>query len=401
MKLGKRLLLCGLILLLPLLCTACLNPVQLHERAIVQAVGIDWVDDEIQMTFQIFSPAGDGSTISANAENAKIITTTGSTVSDAVQNATLIQGKQLFMGHSRILIIGKALAERGLEQPLRYFSANAFARSNTHLVLAEETAAGILSAKINQGILPADTLEAIAENAAENGIIQNIELYEFLRALEDGHESSILPVIRLKTDQKEGGSSGGERSESQSDTIPEVSGVEMASMAVFSGAKLAGILTREESRGLLWIRDEIDRTVLTASTPVYETAAVRVHHLDSALTPDILVEEGEPRLRFRLEIHADGTILEAVPREGQESSNAAIDELEDAAEEVIRRECHMAFTRTTRDLQSDVLGLGSLVWKTDVELWKQIGAEWSEALPRTVLQVEVVLDIDRVGLEEK
>ena len=56
----KKLFLIPLIVLSAVSLTACLNPVHLNERAIVQAVGIDWEDGQIHMTFQIFAPAGDG-----------------------------------------------------------------------------------------------------------------------------------------------------------------------------------------------------------------------------------------------------------------------------------------------------------------------------------------------------
>ena len=52
----------------------------------------------IRMTFQVFSPAVEGGGgISATADNAKIIESSGQTVSEAVQNATMVQGKQLFV----------------------------------------------------------------------------------------------------------------------------------------------------------------------------------------------------------------------------------------------------------------------------------------------------------------
>ena len=125
------------------------------------------------MTFQVFSPAVEGGGgISATADNAKIIEASGNTVSEAVQNAMMVQGKQLFVGHNRIVILGAELAKRGLEQPLSYFSANAWSRQGVYLAVASDTANEILTAKINQGILPAETLEKIVQNAEDNGAVR-------------------------------------------------------------------------------------------------------------------------------------------------------------------------------------------------------------------------------------
>ena len=42
--------------LLLILFSGCMRSVQLNERAIVQAVGLDWKDSEYALTMQIFDP---------------------------------------------------------------------------------------------------------------------------------------------------------------------------------------------------------------------------------------------------------------------------------------------------------------------------------------------------------
>ena len=396
MKLLHRCLICLLALCCPLAFSGCLSPVQLNERAIVQAVGLDWANGQIRATFQIFAPSGNGG-ISASAENAHIITADGPTVSEAIQNATLTQGKQLFVGHSRIIIIGRALAERGLAQPLSYFSANAWSRSSIHLAMAENTAEEILSAKINQGILPADTLEAIAENAAANGFVQNIQLYEFLGALEDGYEAPVLPVLR----QKSGQDTEGEGADTSSqESLAEVSGVEMAGMAVFSGDKLAALLSREESRGLLWLRNSIRHTVLVAQTPDYSMAALRIYHADSSLKPVVTTVNGIPQITFHAQIYCEGSVGEALPQSDRSAVSDALEGLEQAAEAVIRSECTAAFERTVRTLGIDPLHLGSILWKQETELWKQLEPAWPNPSVPVSLELDIRVDIDRIGLEQ-
>ena len=323
-----------------------------------------------------------------------------------MQNATLSQGKQLFVGHARIIIVGRALAERGLEQPLSYFSANAWSRQSVHLAVAEDTAAEILTAQINQGILPAETLEKISENAEENGVIQNIRLYEFLKALEAGHESSVLPMLRLKkSGEGSGGSEEGSGPEGKPEggqkTIDEVSSVEMAGMAVFSGAKLAGTLTGEESRGLLWARNAVRRTVLTVHTSQYETVALRVYESSAKLTP--VVSEGPDgvQIGFMLAINCEAAVGESLLRPGAEIGQADAEELAYAGEAIIRQEAQAAFQRAVRELRADVLELGSRLWIREPALWKTIQADWSSVLPNLDFHVEVKIDLDRVGMEYK
>ncbi len=401
---------CGLLLILTsLLLTGCLGEVQLNQRAIVQAIGIDLGQDGgVELTFQIFAPAASGIEISASAENAKIITASGRTVSEAVQNATLTQGKELFIGHNRIVILSKELAEQGVEQTLSYFSANAFSRQNVCMMVSEGKAKELLSAKINQGILPAETLEKIALNTREAGMLQNIKLFEFLKALENKHESSMIPVAALQPDpegQSENGSgeenaqSGKKGSEggSSGNSIEQVSSISLVGMAIFSEGRMVGMLNPEESRGLMWIRDAVERTSLLVSDDKYEVASLDIFECDSKLIPVI---EGK-EIDFILELELQATIGEALLKEGQTVRMEDIDNLERVGEELIRKECLDAFQKAVREFQADVFNLGNLVWVKDVQIWTEIREDWPSMLKKIDLEVRPDLKIDRVGLEFK
>lgn len=376
----------------------CLNPIQLNERAIVQAVGIDWDGKNIRMTFQVFSPAVEGGGgISATADNAKIIEASGNTVSEAVQNAMMVQGKQLFVGHNRIVILGAELAKRGLEQPLSYFSANAWSRQGVYLAVASDTANEILTAKINQGILPAETLEKIVQNAEDNGAVRNVRLYEFLEALQNKNESSFLPIMKLKGGETGAsgleGENGGKPQAGQ--TIDEVSSIEMAGTAVFSDAKLQGELGKDASRGLLFIRDDMKQTVIVTQTDNFETAALRIFKSKSRLTPSI---DGSD-ISFTLEISCEATIGETMIREGKSTEALDIEQMSKAGEQIIREECAAAFQKAAVEYQSDIFGFGNILWQKDSDEWKKLQEDWPEALSQITLHVNPHIDIDRMGLE--
>ena len=97
-----------LLLLLPL--TGCMHAIRLKDRAIVQAVGIDWKDERYQLTFQYFVPEGSGGQTAFDASklNNNIIRSSGSTITEAVSQAGRDQGRQLFFGSNRIVEIGRA-----------------------------------------------------------------------------------------------------------------------------------------------------------------------------------------------------------------------------------------------------------------------------------------------------
>ena len=115
-----------LITALLFLCSGCIPSVELNERAIVQAIGVDTVKGGYRVSLQIFSPGGgDGPTeINAGQQNAKMITAEGKTISDAIQQATLEQGRQIFYGHNRLLVIGESTVKKGISDILPFFNLN-------------------------------------------------------------------------------------------------------------------------------------------------------------------------------------------------------------------------------------------------------------------------------------
>ncbi|MEG0570196.1 MAG: hypothetical protein RR497_00950, partial [Oscillospiraceae bacterium] len=100
------------------LCTvmlsSCSGSVKLSERALVQGIGIDSDGEKIVLTLQIFSPSGGNKgELAATSENAKLIRSTGNTLAFAIENASLTQGKEIFLGHARVIVIGEELAKQG------------------------------------------------------------------------------------------------------------------------------------------------------------------------------------------------------------------------------------------------------------------------------------------------
>ena len=98
----KRMISCLLaaVALLPLLLfTGCIQGVQTSELALVEAVGIDRTDDgRLKLTLQIFAPRGSGSAtaVDSSKNNSAILTATGDTISQAVEQANQMQGKTMF-----------------------------------------------------------------------------------------------------------------------------------------------------------------------------------------------------------------------------------------------------------------------------------------------------------------
>lgn len=399
----KKLFLLTLALISSTFFTGCLPTVQLNQRALVQAVGIDWEDNKIKLTMQVFSPnTGGGSNIGASVENAKIIQASGANLTEAMQNATLTQGKKLFIGHNRIIIIGANLAKKGLKQELTYLTTNAEARKNVSVVIAENKASDILKAKINQGILPAEALQKIVDNTMTSGFVENIKLFQFLRALENKHESAILPVISLKkesakneTSESKNANLDEKTSESKQAEIEEISSISVETMALIKNGKLLRILPKNQSRGVLFIRNAVDTTTILTSNDKFNLAAVNLSEVKTSISTKSTPDE----IRIKVIINSSATLGETQINPNTSIILDDIKDVERASEMLIEAECKAAFEQVIQNDKADVLYFGSLVWKENIELWETLRNDWSENISKIKFEVKAHVDIDRFGLE--
>lgn len=401
MRRVKALLLLTLILSQCLLLSGCLSPVQLNRQAIVQGIGIDYQNGKYRLTFQVFSPSGSsgGSNIGTSADNAKLISSEGASVSEAVQNGVRVQGKELFIGQNRIIIIGLEAAKHDLTETVSYLGTNAASRQNAHVVLSATTAEEVMSMRINQGILPAEALDRITENARENGLSPSIRLFELRKMLDTRHESAFLPILSIKQEAKPASAGQGEgegEGDSGSQTLEQISPFEISETAVFSNNIFRGTLDKEQTRGMMWIRGEVENTSIQLSPAKGGSASAHVYRADSKLIPRKSTDKPEFDLTISCRAtKQDSTSAEAVyPNE-----DTLLADMEKAAEETIRQECEAAFTGGSQKLLCDFLNFGNILWQKNPNLFYTLRDDWNNALSDAILNVEVDVQIDRTGME--
>lgn len=398
----KAIKLVTLLLFVPILLTSCFASEQLNERMLVQAVGIDLVEGVIEITLQVYAPATQGgSGISATSDNAKIVQARGETVTEAIQNATLMQGKTVFMGHNRVIVLGNDLATDGILSTLDYFSSNASSRHNINVIIATDTASEILSTSVNQGIVPAETLEKMITRANEIGLLKSVKLYELLSTLQNDFESATLPMIEILKDEPtkavdpSSNDSNESSSSSNNNTLEDISTITLSGTGIIKDGKLENTLTIQETRGLLFILNEVKDTTFTVQTEDYVTSAVQIYSSKSKITPSI----ENNKLFFHLEITSQAQLGQRELVIGKSSNESSINRLEEATAMLIEQECNLAYTKAVLETHADIFEFGNIIWQRNPNFWKMKKDNWDNAINDITFTVNSTVVINKVGLE--
>ncbi len=91
----------------------------IHDRAIIVGLGIDFVDNQIEVTAEVISPGNGSEQVGTYS---KTVSATGNTLAEAVQNTSQLTGKEASLGQCVLLVFGEQLfVEQNLAQLLDFF----------------------------------------------------------------------------------------------------------------------------------------------------------------------------------------------------------------------------------------------------------------------------------------
>ena len=390
-RFGKRLL--ALLTILPLLLlTGCIQGVQTSELALVEAVGIDRTSDgQLQLTLQIFAPRGAGSAtaIDSSKNNSAILTATGNTLSEAVETANRMQGKTMFLGHNRVIVLGQSLVTESIQPILSFFDRSENTRQNARVLVSAVSAQEIVSTGLQQGILSAESLEAMIRQGEESDSAIECNYFALSMKLDDTEGSALIPVIRPLS-QEETESAGQENSSS---------GEEGVSMAVLSQFQLEGtaliqdytlttVLSQEITQGLCFLLEESDSPVLVLQHED-TTLSARLHQASSSWS----VSETQAHLSIQAKASIDELL-----QPGQRESENDFSQMEQQASDEIASLCQKAY-QAVAQYQANVLELIDKLKWSDGETWETASTQPEEFLASLPFTVDVTVTFDRTGLE--
>ena len=125
---------------------------ELHQRVLIQAIGIDKTATGYQVTLRAAST-------SQQAEE-RLYTCTGATLEQALESFSHATGREPLYSHTGLVVFGKTCAQAGLEEVLAPFYQG---RPTVKLSLSSDSAKEILSAKQDSILAPVEEISALVE----------------------------------------------------------------------------------------------------------------------------------------------------------------------------------------------------------------------------------------------
>lgn len=366
MKISKKLMIILIICSLQLL-SGCWNYREVNDVNIVTGLAIDYDNKAKQyiLSTEIID-------FSVEGGHGEVISIRGKTVFDAIRNMISKSGKKLYFGHSKVFIISKEVAEKGLVPIMDLIFRDAELRSDVWVLISDKTAASdILNVAIAE-------LEAVNSFHLENNMqsqkyLSKIYTIPQWRLVQDIYAEGISPAVPLVKLSKRDGSLG----------------TEVKGTAVFRGDKMVGIMDEHETKLFLMIKQTNQLGLwIIESINKEEKYKVALEMFGCNTDISIIPTQNGPKVLVDIQSYTGvgevGSTLDIFEK-------SAFEELEKQSEMQIKQDTEDLIRKMQIEYQSDIFGFGKLIKKRMPEYWKENKDDWNGLFSR--LEIEVTVDV--------
>jgi spore germination protein KC len=367
--------------------TGCWNKRELNEMAIVMAMGIDKVEEtgEYRVTFQVVNPGAvaTGATGGGSGGNTTPVTVfsgTEKTIFKAVRKTSQKVPRQLFFAHIQLLIIGETIAKEGIQDLFDFFERNPETRMTTKVLVTRDVKAGTML-KI---LTPVEKIPVIGI-AKQNELAEkiwaenvNIELIDVVKGLESEGREPIISGVKIVGDLEEG------KKNSNLEQTDMAASAEIEGVALFKEGKLRRWLDGDKVRGLLWIQNKIESSIITTDCKdEKEAIGIEIVRAKTGVTAEVLA--GKPIIHIH--IRQEGYVGE-VECSIDLTKKEEITKLEQEWVRETKKQV-METVKVAQSEKSDIFGFGEAVNRANPKEWEKMKKEWDKAFAESRVDVKV------------
>ncbi|MCM1991422.1 Ger(x)C family spore germination protein [Oceanirhabdus seepicola] len=366
-------------ILISFLLTSCWSYKEVNDVDIVMGAGIDWDNfkNEYIITFELFS-----SSIGEKGEKtAKLLQHKGKTLFKAIRNIVEKNGKPAYWPHTKVIIIGKDMAEHGIIPLIDYTMRDAEFRPDMKILVSDEsTAEDIFLKKNDSKEIISTKLEESLNYQGKVGTYKRVFFWDLTQKMyQEGYESIIPLVYNDNTDKS---------------SITRISG-----LAVFKKDKLIGTLNNHEAMYYLFIDNDITNQAFVVEQEVDdETFNICLEILKSKtkITPI----KKDNNITIKIDIKTEFSIVEI---------DGTIDVIKENARKKLERHTEKKIEENIKDLiskvqtnyNSDIFGFGNSIKKDMPYEWEKIGKDWDKNFPNLDVEVNSHVKITKSSLLSK
>ncbi|UOF89589.1 Ger(x)C family spore germination protein [Fodinisporobacter ferrooxydans] len=357
----------------------CWDRVEVNDLAISMAASIDSAPGgKIRYSKQIAIPGrmggGTGGPPTSQGPPYTVLSAVGVDMKDAMQNIQKKLSRRLFLAHRRLFLIGEPLARKGIKDQIDEMSRNPQTRLRTNVVVTKGESLDYLKMGYPFERVPAEGLRKILYGEQSNF---EMDIKELMVTLATPGSEAFVPIITL------GPPATGAAKSFKADGL-----------AVFRSGKMVGTLTAHQERGVLWLRNQINRATITIGVPGHK-GKISMNLLRVQSDYGIKKINGHPAMYIRF-VPEDDILENNTDLDLSNPKNIALVERIFSAK--IQREIKESLDILQHRYHSDIVKFGDRVHHAYPQEWNTWVKHWDREFARMPVTVVVNAKVRRVGM---
>ncbi len=348
----------------------CWNMRELDNLSIVMGFGIDKseVSNEIELTTQIVrtSEKNQSATKQKESDDSSFINlkSTGKDIFTIIRDYTHKISRRLYIGDSQIIVFGENSAKDGIRDKLDFFMRDHEGRLIVYVIVAKGKAYDVLNEKPEFGNIPALDIAKLVENQFATSEAVKVTLFDLIPNLVSNTKSMVLPCVSIFSEGEE-------------------KKIVLSSSAVFKDDNLVGELDKKETRGYLWVMNNVKSGVINVNV-LGENTSIEIKKAKSEVVPQI---NKDGSIKIKVKITEEGVL-------NSQMGNASLDKifnnkkLENATAYEIKKEIQQTLDKA-REMGTDIYGFGEAINLKYPKEWKTIQTNWDKLFKEIDIKIEV------------
>lgn len=285
-------------------------PAESSRRLVVSAVGVDKIDNQIELSVLMVIPKSSGNI----GNNYQLISQKGKTLAEALEKMGTSIGKHISFAHCEIIITSKAILDENLATYLDFFTRTNNLTSNADLVSADNSKQ-ILEANISISKEFSLGLKDILTNNKKAVGIDNINVDSFYKSYLSSNNAYLLPYISLEktSNQSSNTSSSNQGDNENSENSPSATSTQQTpqnnkqqlaydgSFCLLKNGRLVETIDKNHTLALNMINKKVNKGLIqlkNVTDKSFNNADVSLEILDKKIKQNFQFVNNIPHLTY-------------------------------------------------------------------------------------------------------
>lgn len=387
----KKLLTCLLLLIFMagIFC-GCWSRKELSELAIVLGAGVDRTpDDQVRLTLQLAKPStfagGGGGGARGIEPPAWVVSETGKTVLDAQRKLANRISRHIYWAHEVILIFGEEAARHGIRRYIDFFPRSPQPRETIWVMVAKGEAKDVLETYSELEGTSAQDIGYLAR--AKTSYSVNLKDFIIMLATK-GSNPTASRVDVIERGVTLGGLALGKPVQQK--------GAALTGTAVFHDETLAGWLDESETRGLLWLRGEVLKGIISVPSLTEPGKEMSINIIRGAT--EVQPQYDGESVWFNVKIVVEGDLWEQ--QSGEETVERQVRKaIEEEMAGEVEKKARLALEKVQGEYGVDIFDFGGAFHRKYPKAWTELKDRWDEVFAGAGVNITVEAHLRRSGLE--